>query len=56
MGGHDNLLLFVVASILLALTPGPNMLYLVSRTIAQGRAAGSRTPAGGFIHRRGHHG
>jgi threonine/homoserine/homoserine lactone efflux protein len=40
MVSHDNLLLFVVASVLLALTPGPNMLYLVSRTLAQGRAAG----------------
>ena len=40
MGNQDNLLLFVVASVLLALTPGPNMLYLISRTLAQGRAAG----------------
>ena len=40
MGSQDNLLLFVVASVLLALTPGPNMLYLISRTLAQGRAAG----------------
>ena len=36
----DNLLLFVAASVLLALTPGPNMLYLISRTLAQGRVAG----------------
>ena len=40
MGGQGNLLLFVVASVLLALTPGPNMLYLISRTLAQGSAAG----------------
>ena len=40
MGGQDNLVLFVLASVLLALTPGPNMLYLISRTLAQGRAAG----------------
>jgi threonine/homoserine/homoserine lactone efflux protein len=34
------LLIFVAAAFLLALTPGPNMMYLVSRSICQGRAAG----------------
>jgi len=33
-------LLFVVACIALVATPGPNLLYLVSRTLVQGRAAG----------------
>ena len=33
-------LLFVLAVIALVATPGPNVLYLVSRTLAQGRAAG----------------
>lgn len=36
---HD-LLLFAGACLLLVLTPGPNMLYLLSRSICQGRAAG----------------
>jgi threonine/homoserine/homoserine lactone efflux protein len=40
MPSPDNLLLFAVASVLLVLTPGPNLLYLISRTLAQGRAAG----------------
>ncbi len=34
------LLTFAALSIGLALTPGPNMLYLVSRTLTQGRRAG----------------
>ena len=39
-------LLFCVASAALAATPGPNLLYLVSRTLAQGRAAGLASLAG----------
>ena len=39
-------LLFVVACVLLVLTPGPNLLYLVSRTLCQGRAAGLVSLAG----------
>jgi threonine/homoserine/homoserine lactone efflux protein len=39
-------LLFCVACIALAATPGPNMLFLVSRTLAQGRAAGFVSLAG----------
>jgi threonine/homoserine/homoserine lactone efflux protein len=35
-----TLLLVGFASVLLALTPGPNMLYLLSRTLVQGRRAG----------------
>lgn len=31
---------FAVASLVLVLTPGPNMIYCVSRTLCQGRAAG----------------
>ena len=52
MPSQDNLLLFVVASVLLVLTPGPNLLYLISRTLAQGRAAGLVSLAGtttGFV-------
>jgi len=52
MPSLDNLLLFVAASVLLVLTPGPNLLYLLSRTLAQGRSAGLVSLAGtasGFI-------
>ena len=48
----DNFLLFAVASVLLVLTPGPNLLYLISRTLCQGRAAGLVSLAGtttGFV-------
>jgi threonine/homoserine/homoserine lactone efflux protein len=46
MPSPDNLALFAVASALLALTPGPNLLYLVSRTICQGCRAGIVSLAG----------
>lgn len=36
----DTLLIFAAASVLLALTPGPNWLYLLSRTMCQGTRAG----------------
>jgi len=39
-------LLFCVACVALAATPGPNMLFLVSRTLAQGRSAGFVSLAG----------
>jgi threonine/homoserine/homoserine lactone efflux protein len=39
-------LLFLLACIALVATPGPNILYLVSRTLAQGRAAGFVSLAG----------
>jgi threonine/homoserine/homoserine lactone efflux protein len=42
----DTWLLFCVACVALAATPGPNMLFLVSRTLAQGRAAGFVSLAG----------
>ena len=48
----QNLALFALASALLALTPGPNLLYLVSRTLCQGRRAGVVSLAGttlGFV-------
>jgi len=35
-----DLLLFAGAALLMVLTPGPNMLYLISRSICQGRRAG----------------
>ena len=48
----DNYPLFLAACVVLAITPGPNLLYLVSRTLCQGRAAGLLSLAGttsGFI-------
>ena len=42
----DSLALYAVACVLLALTPGPNLMYLISRTLCQGRAAGIVSLAG----------
>ena len=36
----ETILLFAAASLILALTPGPNWVYLLSRTLCQGRRAG----------------
>ena len=43
---------FALAALVLVLTPGPNMIYCVSRTLCQGRAAGMVSLAGvllGFV-------
>jgi threonine/homoserine/homoserine lactone efflux protein len=40
MPSPDTLLVFALLSLGLAVTPGPNMLYLVSRALAQGTGAG----------------
>ena len=40
MPSAETLLVFAALSLGLALTPGPNMLYLVSRSLAQGTRAG----------------
>lgn len=40
MPSPETLLVFAALSLGLALTPGPNMLYLVSRALAQGTGAG----------------
>ncbi|HEV2620975.1 MAG TPA: LysE family translocator [Frateuria sp.] len=52
MPDASHLLAFALIALGLALTPGPNMVYLVSRSITQGRAAGLVSLAGvglGFI-------
>lgn len=36
----DELALFALAALVMVLTPGPNMIYLVSRSLCQGRKAG----------------
>ncbi|MBT2372049.1 LysE family translocator [Pseudomonas fluorescens] len=50
----QDLLIFAAASLLLVLTPGPNMIYLISRSICQGRKAGVTSllgvVAGFFVH------
>jgi threonine/homoserine/homoserine lactone efflux protein len=38
--GHAHIAIFVLATAALALSPGPNMVYMLSRTISQGRRAG----------------
>ncbi|KTC33245.1 MAG: LysE family translocator [Pseudomonas sp.] len=47
-------LIFAAASLLMVLTPGPNMIYLISRSICQGRKAGVTSllgvVAGFFVH------
>jgi threonine/homoserine/homoserine lactone efflux protein len=40
------MLLFVLASLALVATPGPNVLYVLARSMAQGRAAGLASVAG----------
>jgi len=48
----DSLALYAVACVLLVLTPGPNLMYLISRTLCQGRTAGIVSLAGttsGFL-------
>ncbi|KJK17623.1 LysE family translocator [Pseudomonas sp. NPDC087612] len=45
-------LLFIGAALLMVLTPGPNMIYLISRSICQGRMAGVTSllgVVGGFL-------
>jgi threonine/homoserine/homoserine lactone efflux protein len=45
----NELVLFMLAALGMVLTPGPNMMYLVSRSICQGRAAGLISLAGVVI-------
>lgn len=42
----NELLLFALAALGLVLSPGPNMIYLISRSITQGRRAGLLSLAG----------
>ncbi|WP_338425210.1 LysE family translocator [Sphingopyxis kveilinensis] len=48
----DNLLAFALIAFAMVVTPGPNMVYLISRAICQGRAAGMISLGGvalGFV-------
>jgi threonine/homoserine/homoserine lactone efflux protein len=52
MPDASTLTAYLIVILGLAVTPGPNMIYLISRTIAQGRAAGIMSLGGsalGFI-------
>lgn len=42
------ILQFAIATLILAITPGPDMTLFVSRTLSQGRAAGFASMAGSF--------
>jgi threonine/homoserine/homoserine lactone efflux protein len=45
----DNLALYVVASLALILTPGQDMIYVIGRSLAQGRVAGLCSAIGVII-------
>ena len=46
LGTSPLLAAFLVASLVLAATPGPGVIYIVARSLAQGRAAGLASVAG----------
>lgn len=54
MPDSNSLLLFLIATITLNITPGPDMLYVIARSVGQGRAAGIASAlgiaAGCFVH------
>lgn len=43
---YQELFIFIFAALMLVITPGPNMIYLISRSITQGRKAGLVSLAG----------
>ncbi len=43
---YQELFIFIFAALMLVITPGPNMIYLISRSITQGRKAGLISLAG----------
>ena len=48
----SELVWFALAALVLVLTPGPNMIYCIARTLCQGRSAGLISLAGvllGFV-------
>ena len=54
MSDANSLLLFMIATVILNVTPGPDMLYVIARSVGQGRAAGIASAlgiaAGCFVH------
>src|SRR6201994_3857695 len=49
MPAAASLLAFSLVSLGIVLTPGPNMIYVISRSITQGRAAGLLSLGGGAL-------
>ena len=45
----SDLLVFIIAAFGLVITPGPNMIYLISRSISQGKQAGMISLAGVIV-------
>ena len=56
MPALDTWLVFAGAALLMALSPGPNMVYLISRSLCQGAAAGLRSWLGVVLGFTVHHG
>ncbi|MGB3492510.1 MAG: LysE family translocator [Elainellaceae cyanobacterium] len=50
----SNLSLFLISTFILAITPGPDTLYVVSRSVGQGRNAGLASALGVFVGNLGH--
>ncbi|MET3129323.1 threonine/homoserine/homoserine lactone efflux protein [Arcicella rosea] len=46
---YSDLLIFIIAAFGLVITPGPNMIYLISRSISQGKQAGMISLAGVIV-------
>ena len=42
----NSVVLFMLAAVMLNLTPGPDMLYVMARSVGQGRAAGITSALG----------
>lgn len=47
MSGIENFGVFLIATVMLNLTPGPDMMYVLARSIGQGRKAGLVSVLGG---------
>ena len=54
MPGFQTFLLFLAAAVVVAITPGPRVFYIVARTLAGGRAEGLASSVGlglgGLVH------
>jgi threonine/homoserine/homoserine lactone efflux protein len=46
MPGFQTFLLFLAAALVVAITPGPGVFYIVARTLAGGRAEGLASSVG----------
>src|SRR5947207_12822731 len=49
MAGSTHFLVFLTAAVLLAIAPGPGMLYVLARTLAGGRREGLLSSLGTFL-------